>query len=357
MRLLVDATAADFGGIRTYVDQLLHAWAAVFPQDDLVVALPSGSDLDVHGHERVDVDWRGPAMLARPVAQSRLLPRVARDHRVDAVLATNPTTSLRRFEAPLVVVVHDLRHERRPDQFSPVRRGLRWAAYRRSYGLADGFVAVSERTLGDLHALHPSTSVVPSAVVHHGADHVLEWPTPSRVGPALAFGHHTNKNPDLVVDAWALLHQRGAAPQLVIVGLDETSRARIGAKVGSSGLEEYVTLAPYLDERAFRDNFARAAAVVFPSEFEGFGLPILEAMLLGKPVVICPDDGALEVAGGQAVVAGGWTAAEVADAVRHALTAEAGALAAARAHAATHTWARAAEETRALVSRVLTHPS
>jgi glycosyltransferase involved in cell wall biosynthesis len=352
VKLLVDAMCADFGGIHTYVGHLLPQWGEAFPDDELHVALPAGSSLTTGAATRHELPVRGPQVLGRPLEQTFALPRLARRLGVDAVLATNPTTTLRRPGAPLVVVVHDLRHELRPEQFSPGRRALRWAAYGRSYALADGFVAVSARTLADLHDRHPATRSVPSAVVHHGADHVLDWPAPSRSGPLIAFGHHTNKNPDLVVDAWGVLAARGLTPRLTLLGLGGADRARVASRVAATGVGAQVELAPFLAEDAFRERFASAEAVVFPSEFEGFGLPVLEAMLLGKPVVIGPDAGTMEAADGHAVVTSGWTADAVADAVQRALTLGRPELTAARQYAVGCSWRRAAVQTRALVARV-----
>ena len=63
---------------------------------------------------------------------------------------------------------------------------------------------------------------------------------------------------------------------------------------------------------------AEADLVVFPSDFEGFGLPVVEGMLLGKPVVLGPEPATNEVAGGHAAVAADWTPAALADGVRRA---------------------------------------
>jgi glycosyltransferase involved in cell wall biosynthesis len=349
VRLLVDAAAADYGGIRTYVDQLLPAWAAAFPEDRLLVVVPPGSTVDTAGHERHELRVAGPSVVGRPVAQTRAVPALARSHRADAVRATNPTTTLRHPGAPLAVVVHDLRHELRPEQFGRGRRALRWGAYRRSYAVADGFVAVSQRTLDDLHRLHPSTAAKPAAVVHHGADHALDWPAPGRAGPAIAFGHQTNKNPGLVVDAWAELARHGEPPRLTVLGLSAGDRAALAARVGRLGLDPWVELAAYLPEEAFRATVAAAELVVYPSDLEGFGLPIVEAMTLGKPVVIGPDPGTVEAAGGHAATASAWTPTAVADAVRRARAMDAAALEAARAHGSTFTWERSARATRALL--------
>jgi glycosyltransferase involved in cell wall biosynthesis len=349
LRLLVDAAAADYGGIRTYVEQLLGAWAAESPTDELLVVVPSSSPLDTAGHRRHELRLPGPSMVSRPVGQTLALPRLAR-RGVDAVLATNPTTSLRRVGAPLAVVVHDLRHELRPEQFSRPRRALRWASYGRSYALANGFVAVSQRTFDDLHRLHPSTRSVPSRVVHHGADHVRDWPAPTRLGPWVAFGHHTNKNPALVLEAWSLLSD---PPPLVVLGLGAGSRAELERRRTALGLNAVVELAPFLPDEQFRAVLAGARGVVLASDLEGFGLPVVEAMALGKPVVVGPDPGTAEVAGGHAVAAAGWTAEAFADAVRRAVLLSDAELAPARAHAETFTWARAARQTRAFLAELV----
>ena len=352
MRLVVDAASAELGGIRTYVDQLLPAWAAAFPDDRLLVVVPPGSTIDTLGHERHELRVLGPGVVGRPVAQTRALPRLARAHRADAVLATNPTTTLRRPGPPLAVVVHDLRHELRPEQFTRGRRALRWGAYRRAYAVSDGFVAVSRRTLDDLHRLHPSTTAKPAAVVHHGADHVQAWPAPDRSGPAIAFGHHTNKNPQLVVAAWALLARDAEPPRLRVLGLSGATRRAVEAQVAELGLQTWVELAAYLPDDEFRTAVARADLVVLPSDLEGFGLPVVEGMALGKPVVVGPDEGTAEVAAGHASTAADWSPEALADAVRRARAFGPDVIEAARAHGETFTWDRTARGTRALLEQL-----
>lgn len=346
----MDALAAEYGGIRTYVDNLLATWAAVHPEDELLVVVPQGLDLPTHGHDRHELRLRGPAALARPMAQTRSLPGIARAFRADALLATMPSTALVRVGVPTAVVVHDLRHELRPEQFSRARRLVRAVSYGRAYALADGFVAVSGRTLDDLHRLHPSTRSRPGVVVHHGADHVRDWPGTPGSGPAVAFAHHSNKNPGLVVDAWADARRRGLAlPDLLVLGAGSV-RQRLEDRVSASGLDGRVRVASYLPDEEFRRAFASAAAVVFPSDFEGFGLPVLEGMLLGIPVVAGPDPAVVEVAGGHAVVMQDWTPTALAEAVAAAMELPPGALATARDHAAGFTWARSVEQTRELLA-------
>ena len=354
MRLVVDAVCAEFGGNRTYVDHLLRRWKDIRPEDELHVVVPKDSTLPTHGHVRHELAVARPTILFRPLAQTRELRRLVREVRADAVLATAPPTTLRRVGVPLLVVVLDLRHELRPAQFSPGRRLIRKVAYGRTFRIADGFVTISARTLGDLRQRHPATSSVPGTVAHLGGDHVLDWPTPSRRGPAVAFGHHTNKNPDLVLLAWSKALQRGDdVPDLTVVGASAALRDRLEAIIDAENLGQRVVLAPFLDEPEFKRLLASASMIVFPSDFEGFGLPIVEGMLLGKPVVISPEPGSVEVAGGHATVMLGWEPEQLADAVVASMSMDDEQLRQAADWAATFSWDTTVRRTAAAIEQLV----
>ncbi|WP_165820985.1 glycosyltransferase family 4 protein [Nocardioides gansuensis] len=354
MRVLVEALAAEFGGIRTYVDALVEAWPHACPEDEVHLlvreehpGLPGPTLPGVTLH-RVPVP--GPAVVGRAWVQTREVSRLARTVDADVVLATLPATTLRHPGLPLAVVVHDLRHELRPGQFSRIRRWQRSAAYGRSYRLADGFCAVSQRTLDDLHTLHPATRGKPSVVAHHGSDHVDSWQAGDRPGGhAVAFAHQPNKNLDLVLDGWTAL---GAdAPRLVVTGVG-ADRDAVATGITERGLST-VELAPYLPEPDFQALLASAGLVVFPSDFEGFGLPVVEAMRLGIPVVIGPEPATREAAGGHAFELAGFTPGALATAVRAALAVSPAQRQAARTHAATFTWRRTVSQTRSLLASLL----
>lgn len=353
MRVLVEALAAEFGGIRTYVDELLAAWAEV-EEDEVHVLIARDSTLAPPAAiTRHHVDVRRPAALGRPWAQTTGLRDVVRRTRPDVVLATLPSTTLLDPGVPVAVVVYDLRHELRPEQFTRGQRLKRAVSYGRGYQLADLLVCISRRTLDDLVRRHPRAARTPTTVVHLGADHALRWPRRAD-GPAIAFGHHTNKNPDLVLDAWRLLSDRVAdVPGLTITGVSGARRAAFEESVARRGLPGGVELAPFLDESEFESLFGSARLVVFPSDFEGFGLPVVEAMTLGTPVVIGPEPATREVSGGHAFEARDWSAEALATAVEQALRASPAALAAARDHAATMTWAHTVTRTRAALSSLL----
>ncbi len=133
-------------------------------------------------------------------------------------------------------------------------------------------------------------------------------------------------------------------PRPARLRLEPGARAAARRLVAELGIADSVELLPWLDDDAFEAVFAGAAGVLFPSDFEGFGLPALEAMLLGVPVVISRDPALLEVTGGHAVVA----AAERREPGRgdRAGAVAAGARSPPDAHARTFTWERAARPVR-----------
>jgi glycosyltransferase involved in cell wall biosynthesis len=112
---------------------------------------------------------------------------------------------------------------------------------------------------------------------------------------------------------------------------------------------------PWLERADYQRHFASASVIVFASDFEGFGLPAVEAMRLRIPLVISPDPALLEVTGGLAEVMSGWEAADLAEAVGRALDSSPDQLDRAADFVAPHTWRRQAASTRELLTWAVSH--
>lgn len=356
MRVVIDGLALrGSNSLAVVLERLLHGWSDLGRDDELHLLVGPEAEVDVPSRVVVEqVPLRGPHYPARMWAQATVLPQRCADLRADALLAILPTTTLRRLSCPRVVIVHDLRHERCPEQFSTGMRVIRRVGHGIGIRQADAVIAVSGRTRDDLLSSRPWLAGGAVSVAHLGGDHVDAWPS-AQPGPpyALAFGQWGNKNVGLVLEAWARLQGRAVAPPLVVVGADSATRTGLERRVEELGLAGRVEVRPWLDDRAFRECFASAALVVFPSRFEGFGLPAVEALTLGIPLVITPDPALLEVTDGHAVVMDGWDAEALSTAVLEAQRQTQSQRLDAQQHGRTFTWARTAEQVRRALSAAI----
>jgi glycosyltransferase involved in cell wall biosynthesis len=263
-----------------------------------------------------------------------------------------------------VLTVHDLIPELLPDTVS---RAFRWQFrlwLSRSAQLADRIICVSARTREDFLSRYEldADRVV---VVHHGADHVDAVPAPDAVGERYldslglperfvlyAGSLDARKNVTLVLDAAFELKRRGRPCTVVLAGQSWFGAGAVERRLSSlraDGLD--VRPLGYLEAPLFYGVMRRACAFAFPSRYEGFGLPPLEAMRLGVPCVVStagslPEvcgDGALYVDPDDAGALCGALDRLLSSDVEHRRLSDAG-----RRHAARFTWEAAAQRTRAV---------
>jgi glycosyltransferase involved in cell wall biosynthesis len=347
VRVVVNAVPARGTSLGVVTENLLRGWVSLDLDDELHLVVRSGVPLDVPGAVQVH-----PVDGSRFAAMDIRVPALCRRVGADALLGVTPATTMAPLPCPRAIIALDLRHEARPQQFTAGRRLLRRVGYDIGYHQADAIACISQRTYDDLLSAHPFLRSRRVTVAPLGVDHVLTWPPPQGDGPgyALAFAQFVNKNVDLVLDAWNILHSRSEAMPLVVVGLSADARAAVEAGAAARGIGDLVTLRPWLDDDEFQQQFTSASLVVFPSDYEGFGLPAVEAMRLGIPVVVTPEPALLEVTGGLATVMDGWDAPALARAVPLARRTSAEDVRAGVEHASTFTWQRTARDVRAALS-------
>ncbi|UMG91115.1 glycosyltransferase [Nocardioides sp. TF02-7] len=289
MHLVVDAVAVQEGSAGIVVEHLLAGWTELAPADRVtVLAPPAGPAFRVPAGvavETLTAPLPGPA--GRLWLRSVAVRRAARRLRADAVLSGVPASGLLGTRCPRGIILYDLRHELRPHQFSRATRLARRVSWGWSMASADGIFTISERTLGDLRRRHPRHAGKARAAVL-GSDHALAWPPADPARPeeppyALAFGHFANKNADAVIAGWAAFCRTDDRWHLRLVGMGAADRAAAEEQVARLGVADRVTLMPWLDDEAFARCFTGAGLVVFPSDFEGFGLPAAEASAARDP--------------------------------------------------------------------------
>lgn len=164
--------------------------------------------------------------------------------------------------------------------------------------------------------------------ISHGVDPVFSQPTPppTDVLPGLiaentpyfvAIGNHKKyKNLPLLIEAFAKLRTKTQQGHLVLIG----DCAPLAGHVNSLNLQEHVTITGFLTDEQLRKVLGHARAFVFPSLIEGFGLPILEAMAMGIPTLICDLEPMRSIAGDAALRFQPKDSAELAQLLQSVLT-------------------------------------
>jgi glycosyltransferase involved in cell wall biosynthesis len=237
---------------------------------------------------------RGPARIPA-IAFSAFRSRKVRT-RLDTVDAMHYalTVPVPRTHVPTVVTLHDVQHRDLPDFFGPARRSFRRIAYDRATRSADAVVVTTEfvrdRAL-ELLELEPSrVHVIPHAINHTLFRRGEDEREPFLLYPARAWPH---KNHARLFEAFATLRKTRPQLRLILTGGGLERLGQLPDGVERWGVVPAAELASL---------YRRAACLVFPSLYEGFGLPPLEAMASGCPVAASNVAAIPEVCGGAAVL-------------------------------------------------------
>jgi glycosyltransferase involved in cell wall biosynthesis len=229
--------------------------------------------------------------------------------------------------APLVVTVHDLAILRHPEAFPPWHRTTGVLALRSGVRAADAIIAVSAFTRDELVELL-RVPVERIRVVPNGVEPLFRPDGPAASGDyVLAVGTlEPRKNLAAAVEAAHL-----AGVELRVAGATGWGGVDVEGWVGEPSDEALAAL------------IRGARCLVYPSLYEGFGLPVLEAMACGTPVVTSRGGATEEVAGGAAVLVDPRDPASIAAGIEEAGRRRDGLVELGRARASMFTWRRAAD--------------
>jgi glycosyltransferase involved in cell wall biosynthesis len=210
---------------------------------------------------------------------------------------------------PQVATIHDLQHLWYPQNFSMLQNWVREILFRLTFWKAAAWIAISDFTRRDIlyrYRLTPENS----HSVLHGADFpqkpteaeirkVLEkykLQSPFFLYPATLAPH---KGHEFLIDCMEKVMNRlgDRAPKLIFTGQQVGQWETLQTQIKKLGLERHVNHFGYLPRNEVTSLMTAARALVFGSRFEGFGLPLLEAMSLGTPVLAARNTAITEVAG------------------------------------------------------------
>ena len=368
-------------GVGWYTHELIDAVAKLSPGDDMVVFPISWRTAR---YLKLDPPHRPNVAVERKLAPARPLwamwdrvqfPPVEWLVSCDVFHATNFIAPPSR-RVPIVVTVHDIGFVHHPENVTPgVRRMARLLPdiLRR----AAAIITVSRFTCEELVAWLPEVGDRVT-VIHNGSHRRIpavdgsngaygpddatgangvNGPSGAKTPPyALMLGTlEPRKNLPLALDALRILRQRGVELRLVLAG-GKSALLDVPALLRKRGLgEPVVTRTGYIDDGRVAALLAGARVLVFPSLYEGFGMPLLEGMEAGVPVVGVRAGATPETVGDAGLLVEPGDAEGFADAMERAAFDEelrARLIPAGQAQAANFTWDRAAQATLELYRRV-----
>ncbi len=313
MRIGVNALyliPAGVGGTETYLRCLLGALAGIDRDNEYVLFTnrETGASLaPAAPNFRTAVQpVRAALRPVRILWEQTALPLAAARERLDVLL--NPGFTMPVLcRCPSVTVFHDLQHKRHPEFFRwfdlPFWRLLLWLAARRSRRL----VADSEATQGDLLRYYGVSAgavrVVPLGVAERffeiGRRRAEVSPEPYLLAVSTL---HPHKNLDRLIRAFARFRERHPGFRLVIAGMRGFFAGELEKLIARLALGDAVDMTGWVPQDRLDDLYLRAWAYINPTLFEGFGLPVLEALAAGVPVACSSIEPVRSVAGDAALL-------------------------------------------------------
>jgi glycosyltransferase involved in cell wall biosynthesis len=357
------------GGIETAVRELVPALLALEPTLSVaIIVTPAGREALAGESWADEVEFLSPPFLAVPMTKAlselTLVGTLADRRRADvihSVAMIGPVHS----RAASVVSIPDVTWWR---DASTVPRATRllWRAFvplgaRRAQRIITYSRTAAHEVSEDLSIPLSRIDVVPlgpgttaETVARSGAELRNEWDLGE--GPILLAisGLSPHKNVGTLVDAMPRIRERRPDAVLVVPGNPTEYGATLTARARDLGVERFVRFPGWVDTPSLEGLYREASCLVFPSRREGFGLPILEAMGRGLPVVCARVSAIPEVAGDAALYFDPESSEELASAVAQVLSEDGlgqRLAAAGRRRAAEFSWRRAAEETLAVYER------
>jgi glycosyltransferase involved in cell wall biosynthesis len=306
--LLADSLDLQSAGIHSYTRELINLLTEYLPEHEYLLVRPR------EGEER----WPNARQLVVPVKkyapghqrwrQFRDIPRALKREKPDVVIEPAHFGPFNLPEAmKRVTVIHDLT----PLLFSRFHPAASVTAHKllfpRVVRKADRIVAVSRNTEKDLHRLYPAskgkTRVIYPAIPEHFSPDENREPL-SKYGirkPYFLFlgTIEPRKNLQLLVQAYEQFRREnhGNSVQLVLAGKYGWKSEPVLQKIKASPFQEEILQSGYIDFADIPSLLTHCQVFVYPSLYEGFGLPVAEALACGAPVLTTRNGSLAEFAG------------------------------------------------------------
>ena len=376
MRILFDGRGVreQSDGLGNYVRRLLTALLSIDETNEYIVLMNRTLADDLARANLLDRPNLRPVVTSTPfmgAAQQLQIPRLAR--RLGPVSVYHyPHFDLPVFAHPRsVVTIYDLNHLSFPeyfDSFRPLKRLYSFQTTRWTIAKATEIITISNTTKSHLLQRFPWLDPRKVTVIYFGANEAFRTPPdPERLrafrrkfqlgdGRFILYvgTHRAHKNLTHLLEAYRRLSAQSASPhELLLVGAPKDD-GDLRAHIAALGLSGRVKALGHIADEEMPLAYRVADVFAFCSLSEGFGMPLLDAMVSGVPIVTSNLGAMAEVVGDSAVLVDPFTVESIADGLMRVLESEAlrHQLIALGLERATHfTWEAAARKTLELYAR------
>ena len=333
MRVGMDVTALPLQlfGAGNYIANLTQTLIRTDPENDyFIFSKPEQAELFVGGARAKVVRPGLPTRVHRIVWEQTLFPLLVRRYRLDVLHSPHYTTPV-VASCARVVTFHDMTFFLHPEAHLLYKTVFFRAMIPVSARRADAVIAISQNTRKDILRLFPinpaKVFTIPYGIasMFHPRLKDDQRQVLGKYGLPAEFVLYVGnleprKNLPMLLCAFAKLVQRGLPHTLVLVGSRGWMDDEIFATLRDLNLGQRVLLPGFIPQVDLPALYSAASVFVYVSRYEGFGLPVLEAMACGAPVITSNVASMPEIAGTASILIDPSSEAELADAMLQVLT-------------------------------------
>jgi glycosyltransferase involved in cell wall biosynthesis len=315
------------GGSETYIRNLVRSLLAVDSDSTYCIFINKESKgVFPESDPRVTIVLCPLEATNRPMRilwEQFILPFQVWRHKVDVLLSAGLTSPF-FCPVPSVLVIYDLQHINQPRNFPRLFHFFLKTILFLSAKTADGIITISEQTKKDI-IKHYRKRPEKVTVVYLAVNHQLFFPASSDTTATLGIKYDLpehyllyaaallpHKNHERLLRAFGEIKGKMPGWKLVFTGAWDKGPGELVSTIAALGLEKDTVMLGWLPFDDIASLYRRAEIFIYPSLHEGFGLPVLEAMASGVPVVCSRIEPLVEIAGGAALLVDPYDQSDIA---------------------------------------------
>lgn len=336
MKIAFDAKRAlnNSSGLGNYSRNLLNALTGYFPENEYLFFSPTAHDTflnELSGSFKLLFPENKPDQFLQPVWRTWRIKNDLAKHRVELYHGLSNEIPLGISRIAKVVTIHDLIFLKHKEQYPFTDRTIYEIKTRYAAKHADRIIAVSRQTKNDLMELYKVPEekiiVIPPIINTNFSQPVVDVTTISHYQLPAKYilnvaSFYSRKNQKTLIEAFDLIKDK-IEEHLVLMGGAGNNQSEIEQLIVKKKLAARVHMISHVTNQDMPHVFQHAAAFVFPSIYEGFGMPIVEALLSRVPVIATRDICFEEAGGENSVYINPNSKEEIADAILKVLGDEA----------------------------------